>query len=62
MHELLEQCLNTLKNYSKEDLLKETEQLLLSLLERDSEKGKDLQTLKSLKEYWENGGLNQRNG
>ena len=50
----LKNCLDYLSTFSKEQLLEELEQLLLS----KTDKG---ESLKSLEEYYSKGGLRQRN-
>ena len=49
--QLLQECLQSLSNLSKERLLEETEQLLLSLTERSNN---SLTDLKRLKDYYSN--------
>jgi len=49
--QLLSQCLENLSKLSKERLLEETEQLLLSLTERSNE---PLRTLSNLRNYYNN--------
>ena len=49
--QLLSQCLESLSKLSKERLLEETEQLLLSLTEKSNE---PLRTLSDLKNYYNN--------
>tara|TARA_R100001463_G_scaffold23149_2_gene55457 strand:+ start:509 stop:682 length:174 start_codon:yes stop_codon:yes gene_type:complete len=49
--QLLQECLENLSNLSKERLLEETEQLLLSLSERSDN---PLRDLKRLKDYYSN--------
>ena len=49
--QLLEECLESLSKLSKERLLEETEQLLLSLTEKSNE---PLRTLSNLKNYYNN--------
>lgn len=50
----LEECNNSLKSFSKEQLLEELEQLLLS----KTDKG---ESLKKLSEFYSKGGLRNRN-
>lgn len=49
--QLLKECLESLSNLSKERLLEETEQLLLSLTEKSNN---PLRTLTRLKDYYTN--------
>ncbi len=49
--QLLSQCLESLSKLSKDRLLEETEQLLLSLTEKSNE---PLKTLSNLKNYYNN--------
>tara|TARA_R110000803_G_scaffold117156_1_gene185686 strand:- start:139 stop:327 length:189 start_codon:yes stop_codon:yes gene_type:complete len=57
---LFKESLELLKTFDKEQLLDETEQLLLCLLEREPTQGKALKTLTSLNDFWKKGGLKQR--
>lgn len=49
--QLLKECLESLSNLSKERLLEETEQLLLSITEKSNN---PLRTLTRLKDYYTN--------
>ena len=58
--DLLQECLEHLSKFTKEDLLDETEQLLECLFESKDSELQGLKMLETMSDFFEKGGLHSR--